>query len=132
MAAGTLPITLEQGATFRLSFVYGTRGPDDVDGNPTMGTPHDLTGCTARMQIRQKFGSPVIIDLEDVLSASLAGIVLGGVTGEISIHISDEQTEALTIKRGKYDLKIIFPSGDEKRVLQGDVTISKAATLETP
>jgi hypothetical protein len=128
MAAGTLPITLEQGATFRLSFVYGTRGPDDVDGNPTMGTPHDLTGCTARMQIRQKFGSPVVIDLEDVLSASLPGIVLGGVTGEISIHISDEQTEALTIKRGKYDLKIIFPSGDEKRVLQGDVTVSKAAT----
>jgi hypothetical protein len=130
MAAGTLPITLEQGATFRLSFIYGTRGPDDVDGNPTMGTPYDLTGCTARMQIRQRYGSPVLIDLEDVLTSAEAGIMLGGVTGEISIHISDEQTEPLTIKKGKYDLKIFYPSGDEKRVLQGDVTVSKATTLE--
>lgn len=130
MAAGTYAIALEQGATFRFTMTYGTRGPNDSNGNPTLGEPYDLTGCIARMQIRQRAGGQVLVDLGTVVSPSQSGIMLGGATGTISIHISDEITELLTARRGKYDLKLIYPSGDEERILMGNVTISPAVTLE--
>ena len=131
MAAATLDLTIEQGATFRLSFVYGTRGADDVDGNPTIGTPHNLTGCSAKMQIRQRAGEPVLIDLETVTDPSVAGIMLGGVDGTVAIHIPDELTDTLVVRRARYDLKIIYPSGDERRILKGKVTIDPATTTDT-
>ena len=45
--AGIYNITIDQGAQWTLTVVY--------DNNN--GTPFDLTGYTARMQVRPKFGS---------------------------------------------------------------------------
>jgi hypothetical protein len=131
MAAVPKDLSIEQGSTFRLSFVYAY----DLAG----ATPYDLTDCTARLQVRAKFGDPVTL-LEvstDLVGTPPAedGVVLGGATGSIVITITDEKTEALGFltkpKVGVYDFKVYWPSGDETRLLQGAVTISPAVTWKT-
>ena len=52
MSAVRYTILIEQGSTLR--FPIGVTNPDT-------NTPWDLTGCTARMQIRPSIASPEII-----------------------------------------------------------------------
>jgi hypothetical protein len=120
MSAGSFTLALEQGATYRRTFTWGTAGTPDVDGNPTLGTPHDLTGCTARMQIRQAYGKPVLLEA----TTENDGIVLGGVDGTIELALSDTMTDAVALRSpGRYDLEVMYPSGDVVRVLEGPVTV---------
>jgi hypothetical protein len=126
MAAGTFDIALEQGTTFRLRLTWGTRGPDGPGGTPTLGGPYDLTGCTARMQVRPRAGGDVLL----TLASGGGGLVLGGTAGTIDIVITDEQTDAITVKRAKYDLKVTFPGGDERRVVQGAIANSLTITTD--
>lgn len=130
MAALPKNLAIEQGATFRLAFTYCHAGVDDS----TPGAPYNLTGCTARLQVRAKLG-----DEETILEASTGvagGITLGGALGTVEIVFTDEKTEALgpLIKAvtGVYDLKLIWPSGEETRLLKGTVSVDPAVTWDFP
>lgn len=128
MPAGQYALALEQGATFRRTFTWGTAGTPDIDGNPTMGTPYDLTGCTARMQIRQAFGKPVLLSA----TTENGAIILHGVDGVIELDLSDTLTDAVDLRtNGRYDLEVIFPSGDVVRVLEGPVAVDLNITRDT-
>ena len=108
--------TIHQGTTFRQPLVWKT-------GSSL--TPVDLTGATARLQVRSKVAS------EDVLlslSTEDTGIVLGGSAGTIDLFLSDTDTSALTWEYGVYDLEIVRASGDVVRLLQGVFTVSKEVT----
>lgn len=89
------------------------------------GKPVDLTGFTARMQIRRN-----IADASAVLDLTTAngGITLGGAAGTIRILATATATAALTISAGFYDLELIDGAGAVLRLLQGTVTVSKEVT----
>lgn len=127
MSAASYDLAIEQGATFRFTMVYGRKdGTLDSDGNPIV-IPYDITGCVARMQIRQRRGSEVLISA----TTSNGGIVItDALAGKLTVTITDEATESLTITRAKYDLEIGFPSGDVLRILQGSVKISPNITQD--
>jgi len=117
MAAGKVNITIEQGATFRKQLIWNAAG----------GGPNDLTGYTARMQIREKVSdtSPTV----DITTAN-SGITLGGTAGTIDLFISDVATDAITFQSGVYDLEMVDTggSGDVTRLIEGVVTVSKSVT----
>lgn len=115
MAAGTYDITIEQGATFTLNLRW-------LDSE---GTPIDITGYTARMQVRRKYS-----DKTSVLSLTSQDneIILGDSLGTIDVTASDEKTAAINIKAGVYDLELETPSGDVVRLVQGTAVISPEAT----
>ena len=116
MAAGKLNLTIEQGATFRKVLTW----------TDNLGNPIDITGFTARMQIRQALKDPTPIIS---LTTENGGIVLGGVTGEIELYISDGDTEAMTIQKGVYDLELeAGGGGDVTRLVEGKVTMSLEVT----
>lgn len=139
MAAIPMDITVEQGATFRLSFTYCTILVDvddvpilDANGEFQAGPAHDLTGCTMRMQVRKTPTSEEVL-----LQASTEaddGIELGGVTGTVEIVITDEKSEALGAfanpKEARFDAKLYWPSGEEDRLLAGGCTIQPAITRD--
>lgn len=140
MTAAPKDLWIEQGATFTLGFNWHQAGPV-VDGQPTAGDPYDLTGCTARMQIRKKQGGSVLVsatsespDTPEAVAAGAGRIVLGGLTGRIDITLTDADTDLLVVKSAVYDLEIQWPLREGElrprvdRLLQGAVTVNLNVT----
>lgn len=116
MSAFKYNIEIEEGATLE-EIVTWKAGE--------LKTPVDLTGCTARMQVREKINSPAVL-LE--LTTLNGGIVLGGTAGTIKLYMLAANTLNLTWKNGVYDLYITFPSGVVKKKLYGTVSYTESVT----
>lgn len=96
--------------------------------NPTGGQliykpPVDLTGATARMQIREQVGGAVLLDL----TTDNGGLAITG-PGTITRTISATQTAALMWTEAVYDLEVQYQDGTVQRYLQGAVTVSREVT----
>lgn len=130
MAAGTKDIALEQGASFRLLLTWAQNsGTVDAEGVPIAGDPYDLTGARAHMQIRNKPGGTILVDL----NTENGGITLGTdgdfTTGKIAVYISPVQSNSIKVKKSFYDLFIIFPGEvDSLRILKGKVITAFTVT----
>ena len=116
MAAAKYNLKIEQGATFSSPITWAA-------GDPAV--PVNLTGCTARLQIRKKIEDIVVL-LE--LTTENGGITLGGVTGVITLRVSAVATAAIQWVTGVYDLEIVFAGGVVRRLLSGAVSVSKEVT----
>ncbi len=115
MTAGIYNFTIDQGAQYITTIVY-----EDSNGNPV-----DLTGYTARMQLREQSSSPNPADL--TLTSPSGGIVITPLTGTLVITISTAQTSALTARFYVYDLELTL-SGEVSRLIQGQITVSAQVT----
>ncbi len=107
-------LLIQQGATFVRGWTYKPGG-----------VAADLTGCTARMQVRAE------IESEDVLlqlTTENGRIILGGAAGTIDLRIAAIDTAAITWDAGCYDLEIQFPDATVIRFLQGTVVVSPEVT----
>jgi tRNA threonylcarbamoyladenosine modification (KEOPS) complex Pcc1 subunit len=113
MLAGLLDIEIEQGATFNLELIY----EDDE------GTPINLTGMTARMQLRRTYNSP---DALISLTTENSRITITPLLGKIVLNISATDTAALT-GSGVYDLELVNASV-VNRILEGSFKICLEAT----
>lgn len=109
-----------QGATFTQSLTWKTK-PDEN----TTATPVDLTGCTARMQVRAKVNASEVLL---TLTTENGGIALGGTAGTIELLIDADDTAALTWAAGVYDLEIVYPGGQVRRLMYGSVSVSPEVT----
>lgn len=115
MTAGQWSFALEEGSTFERSMTWSISD-----------APVDLTGYTARLQVRatRSPDSPVLLEL----TTENGGITLGDVDGTIALLVTDEQTALLDFRAARYDLKMIPPSGAERRLLEGTVRFSREVT----
>lgn len=116
MAAADYDLLIEQGATFELSIVW----KDNAD------TPIDISGYSARMQIRKTYDTEPVISLTSELGG---GITIGGVDGTIDITIPATITDDIEIRRGRYDLELEL-AGVVTRLIQGAVDISREVTKD--
>lgn len=117
--AGKLNIVIEQGTTFNPVLTY--------TDNSTPAVPIDLSGYTARMQIRAQQADTAVIVGGD-LTTENGGITLGGAAGTIALLITDTITTAFTFSNAVYDLELIDGSGIVIRLLTGSVTLSTETT----
>lgn len=102
------PLYVEQGDTYAKNIWYKPGG-----------VAADLTGCTARMQIRQTIGSATVIHS---LTTENSGITITAAEGKISLLISATDTAAFTFNSpAAYDLELIFADGTVKKILRGSV-----------
>ena len=132
MAAGSYSFTVEQGATTDFELVY-----KDSSGNPV-----DLSGYTARMQLKDSIGgSSTYLTLSSSLQSDGTGLNLSGsggnnaskplTSGSIGIYISHATSSNLTFSSAFYDLEIVSGSGNTAtvtRLVQGKVNLSKEVT----
>ncbi|MDN6885279.1 hypothetical protein QMO14_16865 [Variovorax sp. CAN2819] len=116
MAAARIKLSIEQGATFTKTVTWKT-------GKPAL--PVDLTGCTARMQVREKIESAGILLS---LSTDDGRISLGGAAGTINLRVEADDTAAITWKTGVYDLEVEFSDGTVRRLFSGSVSVSPEVT----
>lgn len=113
---GQHDLTIYQGATLNEQFQF-------FQANGT--TPLNLTGLTVRMQARETLesASPYID-----LNTGNGGITLtDDVNGKLTVNMTPEQTAALTIVNGFYDMELVN-GGDVRRVLFGSVRLSRQVT----
>lgn len=111
-------LEIEQGATFRQVFTW-----QDASTDPA--TPYDLSGWTARMQVRKTAASSLVV-LE--LTTENGGITLGGAAGTVSLYIAATATDDLSPNfSGVYDLELVGPS-DVVRLVQGALKVSAEVT----
>lgn len=116
MGAGTYHITIEQGSNFELVITW-----KDEDGELI-----DLTGYTARMQVRREFS-----DSSAMLSLTTENgrITLGGVLGTITISVPASVTSTLSWQgKALYDLELVSSGGQVTRLLKGKVTLELEVT----
>jgi len=130
MSAGKYPIYIEQGTTIDFEFQY----------QDSTGTPVDLSGYGARMQIRPSLASTTIyLTLSSSLQPDGTGLNMSGsspyappTSGSIGVYISACTSSALTFDEAVYDLEIYVPNGTScptvTRLLQGPVRLSKEVT----
>lgn len=114
--AGAHHFTLEQGATFRRVITWR-----DDDGNLV-----NLTGYTARMQVRRIPGDTTLLEL----TTANGRISLGGSAGTITLLVTAAVTAALTKwPSAVYDLELIDGSGTVTRLLEGKMRFSPEVTV---
>lgn len=122
----------EQGATFsRVMTVYSGVTDAEIESAKSGTVPAsmaakkvNLTGYTARMQVRETASSASIILS---LTTENGGITLGGSAGTVTITISATETAALTAGSYVYDLELISGSTVYRRI-QGDFDVDAEVT----
>lgn len=115
MSVFKVQLDIFQGSTFTKSFTWSVNG-----------TPVNLTGATAKFQIKTSASDTT--PLLELTEAS--GIVLGGPTGVIEVKLTDEQTQALPSGNKVHGLKIYFPSGDARVLMQGMASVQETVVKD--
>lgn len=126
MLAGNYNMTCQQGSTFtRLIEIE----QPDLTADPTGNTfePFDLTGYTARMQVRRTIDSANFLLSLSTENGSLTINPIEGQTNAIYIDVSASVTASVSTS-GVYDLEIISSTGTVTRVLQGVFNLSPEVT----
>jgi hypothetical protein len=126
MAAGKYSFIIEQGATTNFQ----------INWNDENGSPMDLSGYQAKMQIRPQIESTTaFLTLSSSLSDSCGtGIHLSGsngttplASGSIGIYISAVSSSRLDFGEAYYDLELMRGC-EVTRLLEGRVKLSKNVT----
>lgn len=116
MSAAKQNITIEKGATFRMTIRW-------VD---SLGVAIPLTGYIARMHVR------LTVDAADppLLNLTSGGgeITIDAPNGILTIKVSATVTAGLTFTDGVYDLEVESPTGEVDRLVQGSVLVSPEVT----
>jgi len=86
----------------------------------------NLTGCTARMQIRKSVNDATILDTLTTENAKIA--IHEPLNGKFKIVIPATTSTAYTFTSSVYDLEIVFTDGTVTRVIEGCLTASPEVT----
>jgi hypothetical protein len=109
-------LDIQQGATLSLTATW----------TDSTGAAVNLTGYTARMQVRSAYDATTTILS---LTSGAGDITLGGSAGTIAITASATVTAALTAPwTGVYDLELVSGGGVVTRLLEGPATVSPEVT----
>lgn len=87
-------------------------------------TPVPLVGYTAKMQIRESIGTPLLLEL----TTSNSGIIIDTVNYTIRIVMSSQQTAAFTFPVALYSLELTDSLGDINTFMTGSVTLVQEIT----
>lgn len=110
MKASLYNINISQGALFEKPFVWSVAG-----------TPVDLTGYTAKLEILDTDTGEQIDELSTTLDVNGNGIILGGSAGTVQIVIKTAMTETFTFQRATYQMELTRPDGEDLPFLYGGV-----------
>lgn len=109
MQPASLDLTIYKGSTFVKSIQWKT-------GDPAVAV--DLSGCTARMQVRKSPCDSTI--LESLTTENGKIVITQPLNGKLEIRISAQTSSAYTFVSGVYDLEVVFTNGTVTRIIEGN------------
>jgi hypothetical protein len=109
-------ISIKTGTTYELKFIY-----NDVDG-----VPIDITGASARMQLRRSAYSPVSVEPTPTLN---------GVAGEVIFKFSPEDTASVLKNNSEaetflFDALLTLTNGDVILLAEGKAEVKQVITRD--
>jgi hypothetical protein len=113
MVTGVVNFVCPQGSTFRRTLTWKTGV-----------TPINLTGYSARMQVRETHDSSTVV--ASITSGN--GITLGGSAGTIELYLSNTTTANIRSGLYVYDLEVVAPNGDVSRLIEGKFEVTPEVT----
>jgi hypothetical protein len=114
--AGQKNFEVDQNATF--SFI--------VEYKDNNGSPVDLTGSTAKMQVRDtKGGSKLAFSL----TSPAGGITIDPSLGKLTIKMTPTQTNKLFYPKSSYDIMLTDSNANKIKLLEGFMTLSRSVTI---
>jgi len=114
--AGQKNWEVDQNATF--TFIVDYKDPD--------GTAIDLTGASAKMQVRDtKGGSKLAFSL----TSPAGGIVITPLLGKLTIKMTPTQTNKLFYPKSSYDIMVTDSNANKIKLLEGFLTLSRSVTI---
>jgi hypothetical protein len=114
MALSTYDISADQGSDLDTLITY----TDDA------GTAINLTGCSARMQVRRFAGSSSAI----LNMTSSSGITLGGAAGTIRIQISAAALSLVPAGSHVYDIELVDTVQVVLKIISGQFEVNAEVT----
>ncbi len=115
--AGQKNFEVDQNATFSFQVTY-------TEEDET--TPIDLTGASAKMQIRDTKGGN---KLAVTLTSPSGGITIDGPEGVLNIKMTPTQTNKLFYPKSSYDVMVIDSNGNKIKLLEGFMTLNRSVTI---
>lgn len=128
MLAGVYDMTCEQGSTFIRNLEIERPDPSDPTGQTFL--PFDLSGYSARMQVRRTIESTTtMVSLTDTIDPDGNGITMQslGIENAMKIYMTDELTATISTS-GVYDIEIINAIGEVSRILRGNFNLIPEVT----
>lgn len=107
-----------------LSIDQGTDTQVSVSIKDSTGTAIDLTGASARMQLRTQINASEFVD---ELTTENSRIVIGD-AGEMALIFPNETTTGINAGTYVYDLEMVDSDGLVSRVMEGTITIRPEVT----
>jgi hypothetical protein len=114
--AGQKNFEVDQNATFTFIVEY-------KDNN---GLPIDLTGSTAKMQVRDTKGGT---KLAFTLTSPSGGITIDGPNGKLTMKMTPTQTNKLFYPKSSYDIMLTDSSTNKIKIIEGFLTLSRSVTI---
>jgi hypothetical protein len=108
---------VDQNTTFTFQVQYTLE--DEV-------TPINLSGATAKMQVRDTKGGS---KLAFTLTSPSGGITINGSTGTLTIKMTPTQTNKLFYPKSSYDIMVVDSNGNKIKLLEGFMTLSRSVTI---
>ena len=108
---------VDQNATFTFEVDYTQE--DEV-------TPIDLTGASAKMQVRDTKGGS---KLAFTLTSPAGGILIDEPNGKLTIKVTPTQTNKLFYPKSSYDLMLTDSNLNKIKLLEGFITLSRSVTI---
>jgi len=114
--AGQKNFEVDQNATF--TFI--------VDYRDNNGNAIDLTGASAKMQVRDGKGGA---KLAVTLTSPSGGIVIDPTNGRLTIKMTPTQTNKLFYPKSSYDVMVVDSNGNKIKLLEGFMTLNRSVTI---
>ena len=114
--AGQKNFEVDQNATFSFVLEY-----KDNNGNAI-----DLTGASAKMQVRDTAGGTT---LAVTLTSPSGGITIDPANGKLTVKLTPTQTTKLFYPKSSYDIMLIDSNANKTKLLEGFMTLSRSVTI---
>jgi hypothetical protein len=108
---------VDQNATFTFEVQY-----TEEDGV----TPIDLTGASAKMQVRDTKGGN---KLAFTLTSPAGGITIDEPNGKLTIKVTPTQTNKMFYPKSAYDIMVVDSNSNRIKLLEGFMTLSRSVTI---
>ena len=90
------------------------------------GDPIDLTGASAKMQVRDTKGGT---KLAFTLTSPSGGITIDAPNGKLTVKMTPTQTNKLFYPKSSYDIMVTDSNSNKIKLLEGFLTLSRSVTI---